>query len=334
MSNPSDRPWTEEDKYTLLTEILKKAGFPSSYLVRMIKDYGITPNWEHIPLPQGRSLSSCKAAYLNMVQQPTHPPTHPVAQFPPRSDMTGPPAPIDPSTMRKRPLYPSDKPLPRAIQPRPPASTASYSSESGASAQLSPRLDTSTGEPPRKRGRPSKAETERRKLLAESRGEIYPAPRRAGSGRLKIPPSPTSPAAGPSTTPFPPAPHGFHGPKPGSMVYDTSAMRSAVPPPGPGPVAPDERRDIPPRIGTNMRELPRPTEMGHPLPSPHTLQLGPPDAFPRLSNPAERPYSFAADRFSPPDSGRRDSITSRPDQPPGQYPEGRISTAPAEKPPR
>ncbi|KAJ5445053.1 hypothetical protein N7491_001135 [Penicillium cf. griseofulvum] len=270
-----------------------------------------------------------------MVQQPTHPPTHPVASFPPRSDMTGPPAPMDPSNMRKRPLHPSDKPIPRAIQPRPPASIASYSSESGASAQLSPRLDIGTGEPPRKRGRPSKAETERRKLLAEARGETYPAPRRSGSGRLKVPPSPTSPAAGPSSTSFPPAPQAFHRPNPGptTMLYDTSAMRSAVPPPGPGPAPNDERRDMPARNMSTMRELPRPTEMGHPLPSPHALQLGPPDAFPRLSNTSERPYSFAADQFSPPDSGRRDSVTSRSDQPPGPYSEGRMST-PAEKPPR
>ncbi|KAJ5541933.1 hypothetical protein N7535_004352 [Penicillium sp. DV-2018c] len=337
MSNQSDRPWTEEDKYTLLTEILKKAGFPSSYLVRMIKDYGITPNWEHIPLPQGRSLSSCKTAYLNMVQQPTHPPTPPVAPFPPRFDMTALPAPMDPSTLRKRPLCPSDKPLPRAIQPRPPASTASYSSESGASAQLSPRLDTGTGEPPRKRGRPSKAETERRKLLAEARGETYPAPRRSGSDRRKIPPSPTSPVASSSTTSFPQAPQAIHGPRPGSVVYDTTSMRSAISPPGPGPAptSNEERRDMPQRMSANMRELPRPTEMGHPLPSPHTLQLGPPDTFPRLGNPAERPYGFPpADRFSPPDSGRRDSDASRPDQPPGPYPEGRTSSTPVEKPPR
>ncbi|KAI2722675.1 hypothetical protein DTO013E5_3936 [Penicillium roqueforti] len=334
MSNLSDRPWTEEDKYTLLTEILKKAGFPSSYLVRMIKEYGITPNWEHIPLPQGRSLSSCKTAYLNMVQQPVHPPTQPVASFPPPSDMTGPPAPMDPSTMRKRPLHPSDKPIPRAIQPRPPASTASYSSESGASAQLSPRLDVAPGEPPRKRGRPSKAETERRKLLAEARGETYPAPRRSGwSRRLKVPSSPTSPAAGPSSTPFPPAPQAFHGPKPSPAptLYDTPTMHSAVLPPGPGPAPNDERRDMPPRMNINMRELPRPTEMVHPLPSPHALQLGPPDAFPRFSNPAERPYSFAADRFSPSDSSRRDSLT-RPDQP-APYSE-RTNTTQAEKPPR
>ncbi|KAG0156639.1 hypothetical protein PDIDSM_3820 [Penicillium digitatum] len=360
MSNPSDRPWTEEDKYTLLTEILKKAEVPSSCLVRMIKERGITPNWEHIPLPQGiivqlpaneeekrrrksvagqdpheantcpgqgRSLSSCRMAYLNMVEQPVHSPTHPMAPFLPRSDRTGPPTPMDPSAMRKRQLYPSDKPIPRAIQPRPSASTASYSSESGASAQLSPRLDISPGEPPRKRGRPSKAETERRKLLAEARGETYPVPRRSGSDRLKVP-SPTSPAAGPSSTPFPPAPQSFYGPKPGPnpMLYGTSTMRSAVPPPGPAPT--DERQ------ARNMRELPRLSEMGHPLPSAHTLQLGPPDAFPRLSNPAERPYSFAADRYSPPDGGRRDSVTSRPDQPTGPYPEGRMSTTPAEKLPR
>ncbi|KAJ5872240.1 uncharacterized protein N7529_004593 [Penicillium soppii] len=324
MSNQSDRPWTEDDKYTLLTEILKKAGFPSSYLVRMIKEYGITPNWEHIPLPQGRSLSSCKTAYLNMVQQPAQP-SHPVAPFPPRFDMTGPPTPMDPS-MRKRPFYPSDKPVPRAIQPRPPASTgppastASYSSESGASAQLSPRLDT--GEPPRKRGRPSKAETERRKLLAEARGEPYPAPRRSGSGRLKIPPRQPVPQAQAQAQVKPSAP--TQAPSP--MLYD-SAMRSI-------PAPAEDRRDIPPRnLGSNMRELPRPTEMVHPLPSPHALQLGPPDAFPRLaiSSPAERAYNFPPDRFSPSDSDRRDSVTSRPDQP-GPY-EGRMST-PSEKPPR
>lgn len=69
MSNPPDRPWSEEEKvysqcpcqflanphiqYTLLTEILKKAGIPSSYLVRMINELRISPSWGDIPLPQG-----------------------------------------------------------------------------------------------------------------------------------------------------------------------------------------------------------------------------------------------------------------------------------------
>jgi hypothetical protein len=26
---------------------------PSSHLVNLIKDFNVTPNWEHIPLPQG-----------------------------------------------------------------------------------------------------------------------------------------------------------------------------------------------------------------------------------------------------------------------------------------
>lgn len=51
-------------QYTLLTEILKKAGFPSSYLVRMIKECGITPNWEHIPLPQGNIIHSIAVSPL------------------------------------------------------------------------------------------------------------------------------------------------------------------------------------------------------------------------------------------------------------------------------
>jgi hypothetical protein len=92
-----------------------------------------------------------------------------------------------------------------------------------------------------------------------------------------------------------------------------------------------------------MRELPRPTEMGHPLPSPHalqlgTLQLGPPGPFPRLnSNPGERSAygAIPPDRFSTPDSGRRDSGAShgeREREPPlGSYAEGRTSTTPGEK---
>lgn len=40
-------------QYTLLTEILKKAGIPSSYLVRMINELRISPSWGDIPLPQG-----------------------------------------------------------------------------------------------------------------------------------------------------------------------------------------------------------------------------------------------------------------------------------------
>ncbi|KAJ6127534.1 hypothetical protein N7523_003146 [Penicillium sp. IBT 18751x] len=331
MSNPAERPWTEEERYALLTEILKKAGISSGHLFRLINEFRVSPSWHDIPLPQGRSLNSCKMAFYTMQQglpeaqgqgqgqgqgqsqgqgqgQPTlNPPPAPIQ----RPELTGTSTSIDP-TLRKRPLYPAEKPIaPRAIQPRPPASTASHSSES--SAQLSPRFDIATGEPPRKRGRPSKAETERRKAAAEARGEPYPPPRRSGSERLKIA-SPSSPA----------------GPGPGPGPGHSIAPYPGPPPPGYGvpsrPIAPVPERDISTRMG--MRELPRPQEMG-PLPSPHALQLGPPDSFPsRLNSTSERGSLSAipSDRFSP--DSRRDSLTSRGEPP---Y-EGRSSTTPGDPP--
>ncbi|CAL5874084.1 uncharacterized protein PFLUO_LOCUS8371 [Penicillium psychrofluorescens] len=330
MSNhPPERPWSEDEKYTLLTEILKKAGIPSSHLVRMIRDFQITPSWGDIPLPPGRSLNASQMAFWNMCQQPAQPPSLPAAPYPPRPEMPGrPAAPIDLGTARKRPLFPADKPIlaPRAIQPRPPVSSAaSYSSESGASAaQVSPRLETTasaTGEPPRKRGRPSKAETERRKAAAEARGETYPPPRSSGSGRLKIPPSPTSPAVGASRMTMSTAPAAPQEPRP----FDVSTAGPGGGAPASGP---DDRRDMP-IMGS--RELPRPTEMCHTLPSPRTLQPAPRDPFPRINS-----TSFSHDRFSPPDnSSRHDSRTDPPPPPPP--PPGRerqLSTTPAEKHPR
>ncbi|CAG7920094.1 unnamed protein product [Penicillium olsonii] len=243
-------------------------------------------------------------AYLSMLQQPAHPP-HPT----PFPRDTG------PTDMRKRPLYPSDKPVPRAIQPRPPGpppSAASYGSESGSSAQLSPRLDI--GEKPRKRGRPSKAETERRKLLAESRGEPYPAPSRRPPRKA---PSPTSPVPPVFPTSFQKPPQIQPPPQTQAQIQAAHPHAQAHAQPQPQmqlqpqsqsqaqpiyEMRPVEGRDIQRNM---MRELPRPTEMGHPLPSPHALQLGPPDAFPR-SNP-ERNYGF----FERSD-GRRDS-GSRPE---------------------
>jgi hypothetical protein len=150
---------------------------------------------------------------------------------------------------------------------------------------------------------------------------------------MQFRPSPTSPAG---SYPAPPATgppsHPVHGPNAGLIPYDV---------PGPRPLAPapsiqgatssassnpnlnlSPRHDRPTRSIGPMRELSRPTEMGHPghpLPSPHslqlgTLQLGPPDPFGLLkSNPGERSAygAIPPDRSSPPDSGRRDSVASR-----------------------
>lgn len=89
---------------------------------------------------------------------------------------------------------------PRPLQPRPPRSATSYSGEFGASA-LSPGLDAPATEPPRKRGRPSKFEIERRnKADTQSRKVLYPSPGRLEMGRPNGSPNPFISAAVESTT--------------------------------------------------------------------------------------------------------------------------------------
>ncbi|GLA35208.1 hypothetical protein AnigIFM63309_010099 [Aspergillus niger] len=112
MSNQPERPWTEEEKYTLLTEILKKARVPSSHLVRMIRDFNITPSWADIPLPPGRSLNSCQIAFCNMLQHVQISVTHSLGSIPPQPHEPSVPATVpleSSSVLRKRPLIPSDR---------------------------------------------------------------------------------------------------------------------------------------------------------------------------------------------------------------------------------
>lgn len=197
-----------------------------------------------------------------------------------RPQNSAPTAPVESSNSRKRALCPStDRPPPRAIQPRP----TSHSRGDSASTIVSPSGD----EPARKRGRPSKVETERRRALAEAKGEPYPA--RRGSGRSKISSTPTSPPASLTATrpSYSPPQAGSQGP--GSERFKVEA-RYAPPPTGrslePAGFGGDEQRsrdtrDHDPRPPN--RELPRPVEIRQPLPSPQELQLGHPDTIPRIS---------------------------------------------------
>lgn len=239
-----------------------------------------------------------------------------IGQPPPRHPATAPQVPhLDPSTsVRKRPLYPTDKPiLPRAIQPRPATGPASYSSESGTSTMLSPGAGgvTASGEPPRKRGRPSKAESERRKAAAEARGETYP-PSRPGSHKAKISSSPTSPSVIETpgsvyTSNRPP-----NMPQPG-MSYVPPPLRMV---PMSGPNDEGRMRSMSNReMGPTSRELPRPQEIRQTLPSPQELQLGHREAIPRI-DPGDRPYeSLPPDRFPFTDSSRRSLVHPSPRHP-------------------
>lgn len=242
-------------------------------------------------------MNSCQMAFYNMVQHvqaSVNPGMGPIP--PPRQEPSVPPAPsFEGGNVRKRPLFPADKPIrpPRAIQPRPAgASTASLSSESGASALVSPGTESiaARGEPPRKRGRPSKAESERRKAAAEARGETYPPPRRSGSNRMKNPSAPTSPAGiepfAATFTPQTAVSRPSNVPQPDLRYAPPIARTMGLI----GPVDDNRSRDVAHRdIGPALRELPRPTEMRQTLPSPHALQLGHRETMAR-PDPNERPF--------------------------------------------
>lgn len=130
------------------------------------------------------------------------PDQRPHQPFPPEPSSSSTPYHAPPLS-RKRPIQPleplnrSTPSTPRAIQPRPPTSgggpfNGSGSVDSGTQAvQISPGLDTS--EPPRKRGRPSKLETQRRMAEARARGEEYPPPKRKPGPKPKNRPTGASP---------------------------------------------------------------------------------------------------------------------------------------------
>ncbi|EEP79324.1 predicted protein [Uncinocarpus reesii 1704] len=178
MSSQPEQFWTEEEKNFLLTEILKKAGISSSFLFSIIKENNIAPNWMEIPLPQGRSLASCQTAYVRMEHEYTH-------AY--RPGLLGPPAPVQTSPgSRKRPLHPTppDKSTnaPRLIQPKPTPPGEALQPAQARPPRRIPRLpDPTRGEPQRKRGRPTKAEVQKRMSLAHARGEQYPPPKKAAT---------------------------------------------------------------------------------------------------------------------------------------------------------
>lgn len=117
-------------------------------------------------------------------------PSHFPAQMPASVAASGLTPVQDGFSPRQWPFYPSEMTaaVPRAIQPRPPLSAGQFGSESG------PRPVSPSWEPPRKRGRPTKVEVERRKAEAQARGEIYPSPRRPAIAKVKRSPTPSGSA--------------------------------------------------------------------------------------------------------------------------------------------
>ncbi|ODM22250.1 hypothetical protein SI65_03096 [Aspergillus cristatus] len=261
-------------------------------------------------MPPGRSLNSCQLAFGHMcqqhVQQHIQQPVLPPSAMIPATSQPQPPHPelIAPAVVRKR----SCRGMERPIAPRP--STVPY--DQGSSASItSPDMN----EPPKKRGRPTKAEAERKRAeeerkraAAEARGERYPPPKRRGSGKSKASTStvPNSPAGSLGTigTSFSPRANvrGLEGFKPEPQVHQ--GPPAGQPSDRPTGFRGNEQRPramsdqiLRPVSSATSRELPRPLEARQTLPSPQELQLGHPEPIQRF-NPGHPPLEhFNTDRI-------------------------------------
>ncbi|KAL4967762.1 putative AT DNA binding protein [Aspergillus stella-maris] len=323
-TSSGEKPWTEDENYALLAEILKKAGVPSHTLLAFIRERRIEPSWEDIPLPPGRPLKSCRTAYENM-QQAAPPPTfsglgahlsqHPIAPAAYGS------VPSTSANPKKRPIESADRPPQREILPRPAAGHSPYSIETGASTNFPQGMGSiaTANEPRKKRGRPTKAEVERRQEMERlgsgsvARGQTNPS-REPMPYQVSAHSTPASPfsnqpggspyATQPSSRPLNAPLSGYHPPSVTTPLLsgfgDTERIGS--------------RENF-----SSRRELPPPQEHRKSLPLPPVSQLGPRDHMPRIE-PGDRPYgSTYPERVSYTNTSQMPPIAAiarRPDEPP------------------
>ncbi|KAM5485111.1 hypothetical protein McanCB56680_002031, partial [Microsporum canis] len=170
-----------------------------------------------------------------------------------RQSLPGPTAPLQMSPLiRKRSAPSGERPLasaPRAIQPKPQTDTGRYSlSEIRTGVPIPRAPEPPRGDTPRKRGRPSKVEMQRRRIAEEARSQSHPArpnnttPRPAYGGILPatspgVPQHSYSPTIGQRPPeqmrePDPPTPMSvqYHGTEtPPSQTQDIQVQRGPQP---------------------------------------------------------------------------------------------------------
>ncbi|KAI9746330.1 MAG: hypothetical protein M1818_000042 [Claussenomyces sp. TS43310] len=139
------RPFNEYEKRFVLTEVIRTSAIPLDALIDIVKDAGIEPKWEEVLVPGGRNLKACATAFQDLLADS-------LVSSEGRSAAT------DSATNARKRRHLS--PEPRALKPRPAANGTATASA------LLP-----SGQPHRKRGRPSNAELAVRMAEAEARGE-------------------------------------------------------------------------------------------------------------------------------------------------------------------
>ncbi|OHF00165.1 hypothetical protein CORC01_04573 [Colletotrichum orchidophilum] len=193
--------FTEEEKRFILAESIKNSSLDVSLLVGFLKTHNVEPDWLKMQLPSGRTMGQCLAVTEHMFQGPMRipdlkrksmndlleqppkrlaaaSPMEPPAQLPPLASATQGLASYS-SSMSASSLLPAPPQLHNQqlanIQPRP----AGMGNVGRAKGSRSPGQQQQPSLPPRKRGRPSRADKARqlRPLLPQRLTPLAPAPR-------------------------------------------------------------------------------------------------------------------------------------------------------------
>ncbi|KAH8807768.1 hypothetical protein F5884DRAFT_857337 [Xylogone sp. PMI_703] len=141
-ANPLDNhPFSDYEKRLMIAEAIKSSTIPLPELMHMLDEWNVTPQWDKVPLPPGRSLISCRQVFEEL----TRPRLMNIQGSYKRSigDLSDPAI----ESPRKRFQIGPD-PAPRSLQPKPAA---------------------------KRRGRPTNAQRQARAYEAVQRGEMLPS---------------------------------------------------------------------------------------------------------------------------------------------------------------
>ncbi|KAK2004824.1 hypothetical protein LX36DRAFT_235676 [Colletotrichum falcatum] len=224
--------FTEEEKRFILAESIKTSNLDVGLLAGFLRTHKVEPDWLKMQLPSGRTMEQCLAVTGQMLQGPMRipdlkrksmtdlvdqpskrlavaSPMEPPAQLPSLASATQNLAPYPPMSVPSVLATPSQPHNPQLanIQPRPTSmESMGVPNGSSTSGQQQP-----ASLPPRKRGRPSRADKVRqlRPLLPQHLTPLAPAP----APRSLVAESPTTPAESPAYSLSPgPATEGLNEP--------------------------------------------------------------------------------------------------------------------------
>lgn len=201
MSNKFNEPWTHRERIELLVNVLQGTHQDLvPYLVHIIQDSRLVPQWTDIALPEGpsaclpspshfrgllsnqrmamltstgRSLRDCQLLFDSLIQQ--RPPPQSFTTLQPSLSASFPSAAAQHRPFPEQPHF-QPQPTPRAIQPRPSRSTDSPipASTNGDGLTIVRTVGPDlTGERRKKRGRPTKEEVEERTAMLAAEGKVY-----------------------------------------------------------------------------------------------------------------------------------------------------------------